>query len=589
MDIFSFFTLFGGLAFFLFGMHVMSQSLEKLAGGKLEATLKKMTSNPFKSLMLGAGITIAVQSSSAMTVMLVGLVNSGIMQLEQTVGVIMGSNIGTTLTAWLLSLTGIESDNIFISLIKPENFSPLVAFIGILFLMASKKKKKQDIGTIMIGFSVLMYGMELMKNAVAPLSEMEGFQNLLVAFHNPIVSVVFGALFTGIIQSSAASVGILQALSLTGSISYRIAIPIIMGQNIGTCVTALISSIGVNKNAKRVTVVHMSFNIIGTIMCLTLFYLLDYLIGFSFIDNAIHPVEIAFVHSIFNIVTTIILLPFSNQLVRLAKKIIADSESQDEVVWLDERLISSPPLAVSQCKEKAYEMAKTAKNAQQDALEVLFQYDLDVAEKVEKNEQKLDMLEDKLGTYMLKISAESLTETDSSTISELLHTIGDFERIGDHAINIVEISQEMKERNLNFSNEAKADFVTLFAALTEISELTVNAFIKNDLQLANRVEPLEEVIDELTIKIKHSHIKRLRNGLCAPELGVLLTDLLINCERISDHYSNIAVSVIQSAELRLYNHSYLSELRAERTPQFVDNYNLFKRKYRLSNDSCFKL
>lgn len=585
MDIFSIFTLCGGLAFFLFGMHVMSQSLEKLAGGRLETTLRKMTSNPFKSLGLGAGITVAVQSSSAVTVMLVGLVNSGIMALDQTVGVIMGSNIGTTLTAWILSMAGIESDNIFISLLKPENFAPVFALIGIALFMLSKKKKRQDIGMIMLGFAVLMYGMELMKNAVAPLAEMEGFQSLLTAFNNPIISVLFGALFTGIIQSSAASVGILQALSMTGAISYRVAIPIIMGQNIGTCVTALISSIGVNRNAKRVTVVHMAFNIIGTVVCLSMFYGLDALIHFSFVDKMINPVEIAFVHSVFNIVTTAILLPFSNQLVKLANKIIPDGKDKqaaDKTVWLDERLLSSPPLATSQCRQKAKGMAKISKTALLDAISVVNKYDQALADKVEEAEQKLDAMEDKLATYMLKLSSESLTEADGRTISELLHTIGDFERIGDHAINIAKISQKMNDAGLSFSDEAKADFVTLFAALTEISELAVNAYAKNDIALAVKVEPLEEVIDKLTAKIKHKHIERMQKGLCSPALGVHISNLLVFCERISDHYSNVAVIIIQTAHGDLYKHDYLNELRAERAPQFMDNYNNYNKKYRLA-------
>lgn len=585
MDIFSIFTLCGGLAFFLFGMHVMSQSLEKLAGGRLETTLRKMTSNPFKSLGLGAGITVAVQSSSAVTVMLVGLVNSGIMALDQTVGVIMGSNIGTTLTAWILSMAGIESDNIFISLLKPENFAPVFALIGIVLFMMSKKKKRQDVGMILLGFAVLMYGMELMKNAVAPLAEMEGFQSLLTAFNNPIVSVLFGALFTGIIQSSAASVGILQALSMTGSISYRMAIPIIMGQNIGTCVTALISSIGVNRNAKRVTVVHMAFNIIGTVVCLSVFYGLDALIHFSFLDKMINPVEIAFVHSVFNIVTTVILLPFSNQLVKLANKIIPDAKNkakEDKTVWLDERLLSSPPLATSQCRQKAKGMAKISKTAMLDAVNMMFRFDQKTADKVEEAEQKLDAMEDLLATFMLKLSAESLAEKDSRTISELLHTIGDFERIGDHAINIVKISKEMSDEGLSFSDEAKSDFVTLFAALSEISELTVNAYNKNDKALAGKVEPLEEVIDKLTAKIKHKHIERMQKGLCSPALGVHISNLLVFCERIADHYSNVAVIIIQTAHGDLHKHDYLNELRAERTPLFIENYEKYQRKYRLT-------
>ncbi|MBP0955628.1 MAG: Na/Pi cotransporter family protein [Oscillospiraceae bacterium] len=582
MDIYSVCTLCGGLAFFLFGMHIMSQSLEKIAGGKLEATLKKMTSNPFKSLALGAGITIAVQSSSAMTVMLVGLVNSGIMQLEQTVGVIMGSNIGTTLTAWLLSTAGIKSDNVFISMLKPENFAPVVALLGIIMIMMSKKKKRQDIGTIMAGFAVLMFGMELMKDAVSPLAEMEGFSRLLVAFKNPILSVLFGAVFTGVIQSSAASVGILQALSMTGTISYRMAVPIIMGQNIGTCVTALISSIGVNKNAKRVTVVHMSFNIIGTIICLTVFYGLDAFIHFSFVDKPIGVVEIAAVHSIFNIVTTLILLPFSNQLVKLAKRVISDAKEAEVSVLLDKRLIATPPLAVSQCREKTADMAQGARDALNEALRGMFDYSDKVVVRVEEKEQLLDEMEDQLSTFLLELSAVSLTDEDSRTVTELLHTISDFERISDHAINMIEIAQEMERNSQSFSDSAKDDFSTLFAALTEISGLTVRAFKDSDTNLAMNVEPLEEVIDDLTIAIRDKHIERLRRGECSPELGVYLSDLLINCERVSDHCSNIAISIIQIARSSMNYHVYINELKAQRSEQFMAAYNSYHEKYRLS-------
>ncbi|SDA32044.1 phosphate:Na+ symporter [Ruminococcus sp. YE71] len=582
MNIFSICTLCGGLAFFLFGMHVMSQSLEKIAGGKLEATLKKMTSNPFKSLALGAGITIAVQSSSAMTVMLVGLVNSGIMQLEQTVGVIMGSNIGTTLTAWLLSTAGIKSDNVLISMLKPENFAPIVALIGIIMIMMSKKKKRQDIGTIMVGFAVLMFGMELMKNAVSPLAEMESFSKLLVAFRNPLLSVAFGAVFTGVIQSSAASVGILQALSLTGTISYRMAIPIIMGQNIGTCVTALLSSIGVKKNAKRVTVVHMSFNFIGTVVCLAVFYGLDAFIHFSFVDKPIGAVEIAAVHSIFNIVTTLILLPFSSQLVKLAKKLIHDSKEAEVSVLLDKRLIATPPLAVSQCREKTVDMAQGAKEGLHEALRAMFDFSDKAVVSVEEKEQLLDETEDQLSTFLLELSAVSLTDEDSRTVTELLHTISDFERISDHAINMIEIAQEMERNSQSFSDSAKDDFSTLFAALTEISGLTVKAFADNDTELAMNVEPLEEVIDDLTAAIRDKHIERLRRGECSPELGVYLSDLLINCERVSDHCSNIAVSIIQISRSSMNSHDYLSGLKAERTPQFIESYTAYGRKYRLA-------
>ena len=581
MNIYSICTLCGGLAFFLFGMHVMSQYLEKIAGGRLESTLKKMTSNPFKSLALGAGITIAVQSSSAMTVMLVGLVNSGIMQLEQTVGVIMGSNIGTTLTAWLLSTAGIKSDNILISMLKPEHFAPLVALTGIIMLMVSKNKKRQDIGTILVGFAVLMYGMELMKNAVSPLAEMKSFSNLLTAFKNPIVSVAIGALFTGIIQSSAASVGILQALALTGTISYRMAIPIIMGQNIGTCVTALLSSIGVNKSAKRVTVVHMSFNIIGTVVCLTGFYGLNALIGFSFVDKPIGVVEIAAVHSIFNILTTVILLPFQDMLVKLAKKLIPDKGAVQENVLLDKRLISTPPLAVSQCRERTIEMAECAKTALQESLGAVFSCSEENVGSVENKEQTLDDMEDKLSAFLLELSAVSLTDSDSRIVTELLHSISDFERIGDHAINIVEIAREMQQGDQSFSENARSDFATLFAALTEITDLTVSAFRDNSADTARNVEPLEEVIDGLTAAIKDKHIARLRRGECSPELGVYLSDLLINCERVSDHCSNVAVSIIQISSSDLGSHTYLSDLRSQRSEQFIQAFRAFDKKYRL--------
>ncbi|MBQ9872423.1 MAG: Na/Pi cotransporter family protein [Eubacterium sp.] len=582
MNIFSIFTLCGGLAFFLFGMHVMSQSLEKIAGGKLEGTLKKMTSNPFKSLALGAGITIAVQSSSAVTVMLVGLVNSGIMRLEQTVGVIMGSNIGTTLTAWLLSTAGIKSDNVFVSMLKPENFAPVVALIGIILIMMSKKKKRQDIGTIMVGFAVLMFGMELMKDAVAPLAETEGFTNLLTAFENPFLSVLIGAVFTGVIQSSAASVGILQALSLTGAISYKMAIPIIMGQNIGTCVTALISSIGVNKNAKRVTVIHMLFNIIGTVVCLIVFYGLDALIHFSFVNKPIGAVEIAAVHSIFNIVTTLILLPFTDRLVKLAKRIIPEAKEKEASVLLDKRLLFTPSLAVSQCRERTIEMAVNAKEALHEALAAMFDFTENAVINVEKKEQKLDDMEDKLSTFLLELSAVSLTDNDSRTVTELLHCISDFERISDHAINMIEIGQEMKQNDQEFSANAKADFTTLFAALTEISEMTVKAFSTEDTAIAVNVEPLEEVIDDLTKMVRDKHIERLRSGECNPELGVYLSDLLINCERVSDHCSNVAISIIQISKSAMNSHDYLSSLKAERSPQFLESYAAYGQKYRLA-------
>lgn len=584
MDLFSLFTLCGGLAFFLFGMHIMSSSLEKIAGGRLELTLKKLTSNPFKSLLLGAGITIAIQSSSALTVMLVGLVNSGIMELPQTVGVIMGSNIGTTLTAWILSMTGIETDSILISLLKPENFSPVLALIGVIMIMICKSDKRKDTGAILCGFAVLMFGMDLMKNAVAPLAEMPEFESMLTRFNNPILGVVVGAVFTGIIQSSAASVGILQALSLTGSVTYGMAIPIIMGQNIGTCVTALLSSIGTNKNARRVAAIHISFNFIGTVICLIVFYGLNFFLHFSIVNQPINPVAIAGVHSIFNIVTTLMLLPFSRQLVKLAKILVPDKKGTKETtVFLDERIMNAPMLAVEQCREKTVVMAELAKSAMQDAMRLVTQFDQAAYDAVEQKEQALDKLDDELATALVKLSARELRVEDSHEVFELLHAIGDFERIGDHATNLAESALSIHENGYSFSDAAKAELSTLFAALSEILNITVDAFAKDDPDLAGRVEPLEEVIDDLTVDIRNRHIVRLQKGDCAIGIGLILTDILTNCERVSDHCSNVGVCIIQIKDSTFEVHDYLTELKADQTPNFVREFAHFQQKYRLGS------
>ena len=583
MDLFSVFTLCGGLAFFLFGMHIMSSSLEKIAGGRLELTLKKLTSNPFKSLLLGAGITIAIQSSSALTVMLVGLVNSGIMELPQTVGVIMGSNIGTTLTAWILSMTGIETDNIFLALLKPENFSPILALIGVILIMTAKSDKKKDTGAILCGFAVLMFGMDLMKDAVAPLAELPEFESMLTRFNNPLLGVLVGAVFTGIIQSSAASVGILQALSLTGSITYGMAIPIIMGQNIGTCVTALLSSIGTNKSARRVAAIHVSFNLIGTLICLVLFYGLNFFLHFPIVQEAISPVAVAGVHSIFNIVTTLMLLPFSGQLVKLANLIVPDkSGSKEETVFLDERIMNAPILAVEQCREQAIRMAELAHQAMLKSLQLIRAYDQEGYDQVESMEQALDKLDDELATALVKLSARELRLQDSHEVFELLHAIGDFERMGDHAMNLAESAQAIHEKALAFSEPAKAELSTLFAALSEIMDITVDAFSKDDKALAGRIEPLEEVIDDLTVDIRNRHIQRLQKGGCGIELGLILTDILTNCERVSDHCSNVGVCIIQIQDSAFEVHDYLTELKAENAPAFVKEFSKYQAKYRLS-------
>lgn len=579
MDIFSFITLFGGLAFFLYGMNVMSTGLEKIAGGKLESILKKMTSNVFKSLFLGAAITIAIQSSSALTVMMVGLVNSGIMELSGTIGVIMGSNIGTTLTAWILSLTGIESDNVFLRLLKPEAFSPIFAFVGILLLMCAKKTKKRDVGKIMIGFSVLMYGMQLMSGAVSPLADMPEFSSILTAFTNPILGVIVGALFTGVIQSSAASVGILQALSLTGSISYSMAIPIIMGQNIGTCVTALLSSIGVNKNARRVSAVHISFNVIGTVVCLVAFYTANAVLKFDFVNAAISPVGVAFVHSIFNVVTTAILLPFTKQLEKLAKLIVRGDEAGDSVELLDERLLATPAVAIARCKELTVEMAELASSSFLKSMDLIFNFNEAVAEQIDIDENTTDMYEDKLGSYLVKISGRSLTMEDSHDASNLLHTIGDFERIGDHASGMVKAAREINEKGIVFSEDAKNEIMTISKAVSEILSLTLEAFKNDDLEVAKRIEPLEQVVDKLKYKLKNMHISRLQQGECTIEMGFVFSDLLTNYSRVADHCSNVAVCLIQVADDSFDTHEYLNNMKSHGDNTFDEMYRSYKKKY----------
>ena len=582
MDIFSVFTLCGGLAFFLYGMSVMSSGLEKAAGGRLEQLLKKMTANPFKSLLLGAGITIAIQSSSAMTVMLVGLVNSGIMELGQTVGVIMGSNIGTTLTAWILSLAGIESDTVWLRLLKPESFSPVVAFIGIILIMVSKDNRRRSAGSIMVGFAVLMYGMELMSDSVSPLADMPQFSAILTAFTNPILGVIVGAVFTGVIQSSAASVAILQALSLTGSITYGMALPIIMGQNIGTCVTALLSSIGVNRNARRVAVVHISFNLIGTLVFLVLFFGADLFLHFAFMDWVIDPVGIAMVHSIFNIATTIMLLPFSKQLVKIANIVIPDAAGEQKFTFVDSRLLATPSVAIAECNNKTIEMARIAKETIVKAISLLDVYNQEVADEVKVNEDKLDLYEDKLGTTLVQLSSKALSDTDSRKVSKQLHTIGDFERIGDHAVNLWKAAEEIHEKDIHFSPQAEGELRTLTAALKEILDITTRAFSEDSLSLAKQVEPLEQVIDCLIADIKSNHIARLQNGQCTIEMGFVLSDILTNCERVSDHCSNIAVAQIETAQNTYQAHEYLNGVKNAGNDDFQQSFDHYRACYSLN-------
>ena len=579
MDIFSVFTLCGGLAFFLFGMNTMSKSLEKMAGGKLERTLKRMTSSRLSSLLLGAGITIAIQSSSAVTVMLVGLVNSGVMQLGQTIGVIMGSNIGTTLTAWILSLSGIESGNVWVEMLKPEHFSPIVALVGILLIMVSKKQKRRDIGRILMGFSILMYGMELMSGAVSPLADMPEFSSILTAFRNPLLGVLVGAVFTGVIQSSAASVGILQALAMTGSITYGMAIPIIMGQNIGTCVTAILSSIGVNRNAKRVAAIHISFNIIGTVVCLLLFYGVGSVIPFGFLDDRAGAVSIALCHTIFNLFTTVILLPFSSQLEKLACILVRADSQHEEFAFLDPLLLRTPGAAINECTAKVGEMSRLTRRNFLLALEQLKAYSADREAEILANEDKLDIYEDRLGDYLVQVSRHGLSGDNSRQVSRLLHCIGDFERIGDHALNVQESAQELHDKQLIFSDSAKRELEVLLGALRDIMEIAFTCFNDNDPDKATHVEPLEETIDRLIEEIRLRHTERLQSGVCTIQLGFILNDLLTNLERTSDHCSNIAVCVIETNRRDVDAHAYLHNIKQD--SRFVQDLQTDMNRYTL--------
>lgn len=581
MDIFDLIVLLGGLAFFLYGMHVLSAGLERMAGGKLEGVLKKITSNRFKSLLLGAGITAAIQSSSAVTVMLVGLVNSGIMTIGQSVGVIMGSNVGTTMTAWILTLVGVESDNVFMSLLKPENFSLVFAFVGILMIMGAKSTRKKDVGTILVGFAVLMYGMKLMSGAVKPLANEPAFINLFTAFQNPLLGVLVGIVVTAVIQSSSASVGILQALAMTGGITYGAAIPIIMGQNIGTCVTAVLSSMGVTKNAQKVAVVHIAFNIIGTTLCLLLFYGADALFAFEFIDQSIDAVGIAFVHTTFNVFTTAVLIPFTRQLEWIANRILPDKPELKQAL-LDERLMGTPSVAIAECDALAVKMADTARESISTAISMLHGYDPKKAEAVQKFENELDTYEDTLGTYLVQLSSRHLSDADSLRVSKILHSIGDFERLGDHAVNIMGASQELHDKNLSFSQHAQKELGVLAEAIEEIMTVAHDCYTTNSPALAAQVEPLEEIVDNLVDVIKAKHIQRLQAGECSIELGFILSDLLNNFERISDHCSNIGVTIIELSHKTFDTHKYLSQIKAD-DAGFKTSYAAYAEKYNLDD------
>ncbi len=584
-SIFNIFTMLGGLAFFLYGMNVMSTGLEKLTGGKLEVALKKMTSNKFMAIILGMVVTIAIQSSSAMTVMLVGFVNSGLMSLEQTVGVCFGSDIGTTLTAWILSLAGVDGKNPFIKMLKPTSFAPIVAIIGVILIMGAKKNKHKDIGRIMVGFAIIMTGMSLMSDSVSPLANSPKFQEILTAFHNPILGVLVGAGFTGIIQSSAASVGILQAFSQTGALTYGMALPIIMGLNIGTCVTALISSIGVNKNAKRVACIHILIKVLGTVILLPIALILQHVVQLSIFDQTVGFVGIAVMHSIFNIATTIILLPFTSMLVKLSRIIIRDKEDgeaeaeENRLRGLDERFLKTPAVAVETCRSTTIEMANITSESINDALELLISgYDEEKVKSVIDAEDLIDHYEDKINSYLVRLSKSSVTGKDSRRVSKMMHCVGNFERISDHAVNLIESVQECKEKGIKFSDECINELKVITEAISENISIAFNAYITDDLAAAHKVEPLEEVVDNLSTELKNRHIRRLQNDECTVELGYIFQDILTNLERISDHCSNIAGCLIETDE-KTNIHAYLHDVK--------ENDETFRREYRGYSERYF--
>ena len=580
MDIFNLLTMIGGLCLFLFGMNLMGQALERRAGGSLRTVLGKMTGKVMTGFLTGLGVTAIIQSSSATTVMVVGFVNSGLMTLRQAVNVIMGANVGTTVTAWLLSLGGIDSGSVWVNLLKPSSFTPVLALIGIVLYLFCKKAKQKDTGTILLGFATLMFGMETMSGAVAGLKDVPAFTNLFLAFKNPVLGVLAGAVLTGIIQSSSASVGILQALTVTGSVSYAAAIPIIMGQNIGTCVTAMISSVGTNKNAKRAAVVHLMFNVIGVAVLLTVFCIVKAAFHPALFDEPATMYGIAVAHSAFNILCTAMLLPAGGLLEKLATRMVPDGKQREKTVELDERLLATPSLALERSRAVAVEMADRSVRALKNALLCVEKYSPALAQSIQEDESACDHYEDVLGTYLVKLSAQKLGENESEEATELLKTIGDFERISDHAVNLLESAEELREKKLTFSPAARAEFGTLSAAIDEILELSLDAFATGDVALAARVEPLEQVIDTLKEQMRTRHILRMQQGNCSIEAGFVWSDLLTNLERTSDHCSNIAGCVIDTAQHNLNLHETLKAVKRG-DPRFQDSFRVYAEKYRL--------
>lgn len=579
MTIVEFFTLLGGLSMFLFGMRVMGDALEKRAGNQLKSILEKLTSSTFKGFLLGLGVTLIIQSSSATTVMVVGFVNSGLMTLHQATGVIMGANLGTSVTAWLLSTSGIQGEGI-LQLFKPESFAPLFAFIGIILYMFQKNRKRQDIGLIFIGFGVLMIGMELMADAVKPLADSPTFQSVLLKFANPIIGVLVGTIFTAVIQSSSASVGILQAFSLTGVVSYSVAIPIIVGQNIGTCVSAMISSIGAGKNARRASFVHLYFNIIAAIIILPLFYLVSAFVSLP-LETSISPLGIAIVHTGFKLIALCILMPASRLLEKLAMLTVPDGKNDREQELLDDRLLATPAVAIERARIVAHDMAKLSVETLRLSMQLIDNFNEKTLETIYAGEERVDKYEDMLGTYLVKISSCELSEADGHEAAELLHIIGDFERISDHAVNIAESAQEMSDKKLVFSEQANKELAVMIRAVDEIMSSALRSFCDVDMNAAFNVEPLEEVIDLINARLKKRHVARLQRGECTIELGFVLADLLTNLERVSDHCSNIAGCMIEIKHDALDVHEYMEKLKTEGNPRYTACYEAYKEKYAL--------
>lgn len=569
--------LIGGLVFFLFGMNVLSDGLETMAGGKLEKTMKKVTSNDFLGFFLGAGITVAIQSSSAFTVMLVGLVNSGILSFENTFGMIMGSNVGTTLTAWLLSLSGLEG-NFFISLLNPSTFAPLLAGIGITLQMVSKNDRKKQLGNIFIGFLILICGMDMMSDSMLAVRTLPGFNAFLGTLKSPIIALLVSTVFTGIIQSSAATIGIVQALALSGCITWEMAIPLVLGANIGTCVTALISAIGTSKNAKRVVVMHFSVNVFGSILCMVILYVLR-AFGVGILSSPIAMVGVAIVHTLFNAINTIALLPVKKLIIKFCIWTVKDKEEKTHTVFLDERLFNNTPLAISECQRLANEMADYSKQSINDSIKLFTSYDEATVKNLIDLENLTDKYEDRLGTYLVRLSSNNLSKADSHTVGRLLHTIGDYERISDHALNICKLAEEMHTKGIQFSENAKHELEVVSSAINEIIDLTVLSFKNNDFEIASHVEPLEQVIDNLNDNLKAMHIKRLQAGECTIELGFIFTDLLTNFERVSDHCSNIAVYTMQLHGDKLDAHTYLNAIKSSDNDRFMEEFKDYTAKY----------